>query len=82
MFSYQKKLAQQEGIFAEPAGAVALAGLVKAVELKEVKKEDKIVCLVTGSGFKDMLSVDNNFGLPSIEKVDLPELQTLLNQSR
>lgn len=82
VFNFQKKLAQQEGIFSEPAGAVALAGLAKAVELKEVTKNEKIVCLVTGSGFKDMQSVENNFGLPPIERVDRSAIHELINLSR
>lgn len=69
VFELQKKLAQQEGIFSEPAGAVALAGLAAAVELNEVNPEDNIVCLITGSGFKDMLSVETHFGLPPIETI-------------
>lgn len=53
VFNLQKLLAQKEGIYCEPAGAVALAGAVKAANKGEVKAEDAIVCLVTGHGFKD-----------------------------
>jgi threonine synthase len=60
-------MAQREGVFCEPAGAVALAGLAGAVRRKEVGSDDKIVCLVTGSGFKDMLTVERKFGLPDIQ---------------
>jgi threonine synthase len=57
VFELQRRLAQEEGIFSEPAGAVALAGALRAHEGKEVGKDDVIVCLVTGSGFKDSESV-------------------------
>jgi threonine synthase len=70
VFAFQKKMAQQEGIFSEPAGAVPLAGLARAVALNEVNPDENIVCLVTGSGFKDMLSVENHFDLPAIERID------------
>ncbi len=43
-------LARREGLFAEPAGAVALAGIIKA--RKRVKKGSKVVCLITGHGLK------------------------------
>ncbi len=74
VFEYQKLLAQTEGIFCEPAGAVALAGLKLAVELNEVHADEKIVCLITGSGFKDMLTVDARFNLPTIQKINSSSL--------
>lgn len=42
------------GIFAEPAGAAAYAGLVKATSQGVVGAEDPIVVLNTGSGLKDV----------------------------
>jgi threonine synthase len=42
------------GVFAEPAGAAAYAGLVKAVEVGIVGSEDPILVLNTGSGLKDV----------------------------
>ncbi len=42
------------GIFAEPAGATAYAGLVKAVKQKVVKPADPVLVLNTGSGLKDV----------------------------
>ncbi len=52
-----KNLAIEEGIFSEPAGAAALAGLCEAVKREEVDADDHIVCLVTGSAFKDSVSL-------------------------
>ncbi|MCX6034660.1 MAG: pyridoxal-phosphate dependent enzyme, partial [Chloroflexi bacterium] len=43
----------RQGIFAEPAGATAYAGLVRAVEREIVKAGDPILVLNTGSGLKD-----------------------------
>ncbi|MFQ5341415.1 MAG: threonine synthase [Anaerolineae bacterium] len=55
-------LARGCGVFAEPAGAAAYAGLVKAVAEGLVDPEERIVVLATGSGLKDvraaMQSVD------------------------
>jgi threonine synthase len=42
------------GIFAEPAGATAYAGLVRAVGKEVVKADDPILVLNTGSGLKDV----------------------------
>ena len=50
------ELAQKTGVFAEPAGAAAYAGLGKAVELGLVSPEERIVVINTGSGLKDVAS--------------------------
>ena len=42
------------GIFAEPAGAAAYAGLLRALETGSVDSQDTIVVLNTGSGLKDV----------------------------
>jgi threonine synthase len=42
------------GIFAEPAGATAYAGLVQAMKQKMVKPTDPVLVLNTGSGLKDV----------------------------
>ena len=41
------------GVFAEPAGAAAYAGLVKGSASGLVRSEDPILVLNTGSGLKD-----------------------------
>ncbi len=43
-----------QGIFAEPAGAAAYAGLVKAAHEGFVQPEDAVLVLNTGSGLKDV----------------------------
>ncbi len=42
------------GLFAEPAGAAAYAGLVNAVQQGLVKADDPVLVLNTGSGLKDV----------------------------
>ncbi len=46
-------LARSEGIFAEPAAASAVSGLAKAMSEGIVRKDDRVVCIVTGAGLKD-----------------------------
>ncbi|GAA4444508.1 threonine synthase [Ravibacter arvi] len=66
VFDCHRELAVKEGIFSEPAGAVALAGLKVALEKGEADPGKNYVCLVTGSGFKDMAAVDAGFALPPV----------------
>ena len=47
-------LARGAGVFAEPAGAAAYAGLVEAVNLRLVARDETIVVLNTGNGLKDV----------------------------
>jgi threonine synthase len=57
VFETQRRLAREEGVFTEPAGAVSVAGLVDAARRGEVHEQDRIVCTVTGIGFKDETSL-------------------------
>ncbi len=62
------------GIFAEPAGATAYAGLVRAVKEGRIAPQDPVVVINTGSGLKDVKSAMRAAGEapviePSIEAV-------------
>lgn len=52
----QPLLARGSGVFAEPAGAAAHAGLIAAVNKGLVTATDEVVVLSTGSGLKDVAS--------------------------
>ncbi len=49
-------LAQKTGVFAEPAGAASLAGLIKAKASGLIAPSETVCLLVTGSGLKDIAS--------------------------
>ncbi|MGD9963214.1 MAG: pyridoxal-phosphate dependent enzyme, partial [Thermoplasmata archaeon] len=49
----QRLMAGLEGIFAEPAGAAAVAGLAKDIASGTVDRSSRIVCVSTGHGLKD-----------------------------
>ncbi len=49
-------MARLSGVFGEPAGAAAYAGLVKAVEQNQIGADESIVVLNTGNGLKDIAS--------------------------
>ncbi len=46
-------IAEREGVFAEPASAASVAGVVKLAKRNYFKEGTKIVCTLTGSGLKD-----------------------------
>jgi threonine synthase len=53
VFAAQKAMLRDEGIWAEPAGAAALAGCIRARRLGWIADGETVACLVTGHGFKD-----------------------------
>ena len=70
-------LARGSGVFAEPAGAAAYAGLVKAVAEGLVDPEDRIVVLSTGNGLKDIASARKSVGEPFLVNCDLAEVKRI-----
>ncbi|MCX8169441.1 MAG: pyridoxal-phosphate dependent enzyme [Candidatus Methanomethylicia archaeon] len=48
-----KDLARFEGILAEPAASLTIAGLRNLVKEGIIEKNSRIVCIITGSGLKD-----------------------------
>lgn len=71
----QRLLASTEGIFAEPTGVAALAGLIRLVNSGKVKSDETVVVLITGNGLKDPDAATNQFGkTPTIK----PELRDFI----
>ncbi len=71
-------LARGCGVFAEPAGAAAWAGLEKAVERGLVAADERIVVLNTGSGLKDVASAMRAVQSAGVEPFMVaPDLQDL-----
>ncbi len=56
----QSWLAQNEGIFVEPASAASIAGLLNWSQ--KFRERSQIVCTVTGHGLKDPDSIKNKIG--------------------
>ena len=46
-------LAKTEGIFAEPASCISIAGLLKAYAEEKIPAGSTVVCILTGNGLKD-----------------------------
>ncbi len=67
-------LARLGGVFAEPAGATALAGLQLALSQKLLDPTDKVVVINTGSGLKDVPAAMKVAGEPAVIQ---PELEAV-----
>ncbi len=50
-------LARTEGIFAEPSSASVVAALPQAIEIGCIRRNETVVCVITGAGLKDPRSV-------------------------
>ncbi len=59
-------LARLGGVFGEPAGAAALAGLLEARRRGLVKAEETVVAINTGSGLKDVPAATAVAGMPVV----------------
>jgi len=60
----QKLLAQQEGLFVEPASAASIAGLIKLTRMGVIGKDELVVCILTGHGLKDPNIILRRFPRP------------------
>lgn len=58
----QRDLAANDGVFVEPASAIGVAGLLKAVAAGEDFAGKRIVITVTGNGLKDTATALEGFG--------------------
>ena len=76
------ELARGSGVFAEPAGAAAYAGLVQAVRESRVSADERIVVLNTGNGLKDvagaMKAVERVGTKPDTVAADVEELKRVV----
>ncbi len=70
-----KYLGHQEGIFGEPAGVTALAGVRKAVKEQIIKETESVTVIMTGNGLKDTVNGSKAVGEPI--KLD-PNLNDLI----
>ena len=58
----EKELATYTGVFAEPSGAAAYAGLLRLLADGKIAKDERVVLLITGSGLKSIDAVVNSAG--------------------
>jgi threonine synthase len=73
-----RSLANSEGIFAEPTGAVSLAVLEQLRKNPEFSPEQDIVCVVTGNGLKQTRTFEDEVKISRAVKPNLTALAQLL----
>ncbi len=73
IYDAQRMLAS-EGIYCEPAGATAYAGYLQAASRGQVSAASRVVCLMTGHGFKDRESIQRMTSSRTIETSDAEEV--------
>lgn len=79
-----RRLASTEGVFGEPASAASVAGLIKLVSQGLDLSDQRVVCIITGSGLKDPdLAVSSSSGQtievePTIDALEALELISAL----
>jgi threonine synthase len=66
----QRSLAREEGVFVEPAAACALACLVNDLRDGRVEPDASVVLVLTGSGFKDLMTLERATTPPPLATVD------------
>ncbi len=71
--------ARQYGVFGEPAGAASLAGLQKMLDQNIIKENERVVCVVTGNGLKDVSSAIKAAGTPPLIEADITAVKEFLN---
>jgi threonine synthase len=69
------RLGGRHGVFAEPAAAAALAGVVAAIDDKTISASDRVLVMVTGSGLKDTRSALRACGGPIKVAPDLTAIE-------
>jgi len=64
------EIARLAGVFAEPAAACAWAGLKQLAAEKKIRADERVVCLITGNGLKDIASARKAAGEPIMVAAD------------
>jgi threonine synthase len=73
-------LARGCGVFAEPAGAAAYAGLVQGIKEGLIDPDERVVILSTGNGLKDIASARKSVSEPFVVDKDLADVKRALGR--
>jgi len=79
IISASKLLSENTGIFAESAGVASFAGMIKFDKLNKINRNSKNVVLITGSGLKDLKTVENNIIIPDAISPNLSAVKKLIS---
>ncbi|MCD4791992.1 MAG: threonine synthase [Bacteroidales bacterium] len=72
------KLSKNTGLFVEPAAATAFAGMLNYMNNNKIDDDSDNVVLLTGSGLKDLKSVQSVISIPDAVEPDVESLEKLL----
>ena len=72
-----KEIAENEGVFVEPAASTSFAGFKKALAAGKIKQDENVVCLLTGNGLKDVESAMKVAGQPVLIEPKIDEVRKL-----
>lgn len=75
IISASKVLSSETGLFAEPAAATAFAGMIKFKEKGKINENSKNVILLTGSGLKDIKSLEKKLKIPVAIEPDINKIE-------
>ncbi len=76
----QALLGKKEGIFGEPAGVAAIAGIKEAIKEGIIKNDETVTMIVTGNGLKDPKNAQKAITQPKLMKPNLEELDKFLKE--
>ena len=74
------RLARATGVFAEPTGVAALAGLEAAIEKGVVRRGERVLHVATGNGLKDTRGAMRSVGPPTRISPDLDSVRGALEK--
>jgi threonine synthase len=78
----QARLARAEGILVEPAGATSIAGMIAAAQAGLLEPDRVIVCLLTGHGLKDPVSLGATAESNAASLIPRSEIGAVLREDR
>ncbi len=76
----QDLLAQQEGVFVEPASALAVAGIINDFRAGRLTSSDRPLAILTGSGLKDLRRFSSRH-IDKPETTSFSDLRTVLESA-
>lgn len=71
---WERVLASKEALFVEPSAALSVACLEGLVKSGIVKRDDEVVCIASGSGLKDPVTVIENLPEPPVFEKDYEKI--------
>ncbi len=80
ILSAMRDLARDGGVFAEPAGATAYAGLIEALKQELIEPQERIVVMNTGSGLKDIDAAMDAAGAADVIEPNLKALKAVIGK--